>query len=559
MNLKSNLRNGYSTNVFIRMAEIDTMDPAQEYVETMLSRHKKMDELTENGTRQYKNAVVFVTGGTGFLGKQLIEKLIRSTKLSKVFVVLRPKKGKGVEERLSELLKEPVFDKLRKKQPEFAEKIIPVAGDVSELNLGIGDQEWHILTDEVNIIFHLAATTRFDASIRESTLINIRGAKEALRLGKECKNLKSYVHVSTAYANATHSRVNAQVREDFYPSPIDPDMMIELIDSVEESRLNDMTPSLIHDWPNTYCFTKAIAEEAVRAMSGDLPICVVKPSIVIGAMKEPTPGWIDMSAVYGVTGAGLGAGLGLMHTSMTNPNVNLGLIPVDYVNNAIIVAAWETAKQKSTKDLNPKVYTVISSTRSPRKWSDLYKLLQDITLWKYPSPMSIAYSLYLQTSSPFLYWVYSWLFHMIPAYIADGVCSVLGRQRRFVKLFTKMTRLMLALSYFSLNDWHFADDNTEALYDNLSAADKEIFSFDIDRLNWTEFVASWGVGVRQYILKDGLVNTRYGIKRLKMLRALTYIGTIIYLFVLYKTIQFSFYFLSFAVSSVLNYINLRNS
>ncbi|CAH0697622.1 unnamed protein product [Spodoptera exigua] len=291
-------------------------------------------------------------------------------------------------------------------------------------------------------------------------------------------------------------------------------MMIELIDSVEESRLNDMTPSLIQDWPNTYCFTKAIAEEAVRTMSGDLPICVVKPSIVIGAMKEPTPGWIDMSAVYGVTGAGLGAALGLMHTSMTNPNVNLGLIPVDYVNNAIIVAAWETAKQKSTKDSNPKVYTVISSTRSPRKWSDLYKLLQDITLWKYPSPMSIAYSLYLQTSSPFLYWVYSWLFHMIPAYIADGVCSALGRQRRFVKLFTKMTRLMLALSYFSLNDWHFADDNTEALYDNLSAADKEIFSFDIDRLNWTEFVASWGVGdckTRDYLDLGG----NYGIQNWK--------------------------------------------
>ncbi|KAH9643944.1 hypothetical protein HF086_016494 [Spodoptera exigua] len=487
------------------------MDPAQEYVETMLSRHKKMDELTESGDsavqKFYQDAVV-------------------STKLSKVFVVLRPKKGKGVEERLSELLKEPVFDKLRKKQPEFAEKIIPVAGDV-------------------NIIFHLAATTRFDASIRESTLINIRGAKEALRLGKECKNLKSYVHVSTAYANATHSRINAQVREDFYPSPIDPDMMIELIDSVEESRLNDMTPredDICHNLHSWYELKMTVS---------------TSKGSVIGAMKEPTPGWIDMSAVYGITGAGLGAALGLMHTSMTNPNVNLGLIPVDYVNNAIIVAAWETAKQKSTKDSNPKVYTVISSTRSPRKWSDLYRLLQDITLWKYPSPMSIAYSLYIQTSSPFLYWVYSWLFHMIPAYIADGVCSALGRQRRFVKLFTKMTRLMLALSYFSLNDWHFADDNTEALYDNLSAADKEIFSFDIDRLNWTEFVASWGVGVRQYILKDGLVNTRYGIKRLKMLRALTYIGTIIYLFALYKTIQFSFYFLSFAVSSVLNYVNLQ--
>ncbi|CAH1643969.1 unnamed protein product [Spodoptera littoralis] len=413
------------------MAAIDTMDPAQEYLETMLSRHKKMDDLTERGDSAvqqfYQDAVVFVTGATGFLGKQLIEKLIRSTKLSKVYVVLRPKKGNSVEERLSELLKEPVFDKLRIQQPAFAEKIVPVAGDVGELNLGISYQEWNIMADEVNVIFHLAAATRFDASIRESTLINIRGTKEALRFGKQCKNL-----------------------------------------------------NLIENWPNTYCFTKAIAEEAVRALSGDLPICVVKPSI----------------------------GLGLMHTSMTNGKVHLGLIPVDYVNNTIIVAAWETAKQKSTKDKKPKVYTVVSTTRSPKKWSDLSKLLKELTVWKYPTPMSMGYSLYLQTRIPFLYWVYSWLFHMIPAYIADGVCSVLGRQKRFVKLYTKMTRLMVALSYFTLNDWHFADNNTEALYDNLSAADKEIFSFDIDRLNWTEFMSSFVIGVRQYILKDGLVNTK---------------------------------------------------
>ncbi|XP_022837119.1 fatty acyl-CoA reductase wat-like [Spodoptera litura] len=536
------------------MAEIDTMDPAQEYLETMLSRHKKMDDLTERGDSAvqqfYQDAVVFVTGGTGFLGKQLIEKLIRSTKLSKVYVVLRPKKSNSVEERLRELLKEPVFDKLRKQQPEFAEKIIPVAGDVSELNLGISYQEWNIMADEVNVIFHLAATTRFDASIRESTMINIRGTKETLRFGKQCKNLKSYVHVSTAYANACHSRINSQVLEDFYPPPVEPDMMIELIDSMEEERLNNITPGLIENWPNTYCFTKAVAEEAVRALSGDLPICVVKPSLVIGALNEPQPGWIDVSAVYGITGVSIGVGLGLMHTSMTNGKVHLGLIPVDYVNNAIIVAAWETGKRKSTKDKKPKVYTVVSTTRSPKKWSDLSKLLKELTVWKYPTPMSMGYSLYLQTRIPFLYWVYSWLFHMIPAYIADGICSVLGRQRRFVKLYTKMTRLMVTLSYFTLNDWHFADNNTEALYDNLSAADKEIFSFNIDRLNWTEFMSSFVIGVRQYILKDGLVNTKYAIKKVKVLRLLTYIGTAIYLYLLYKIVCYSYSSLTFAVGKV---------
>ena len=55
-------------------------------------------------TEFYTDRDIFVTGGTGFMGKCLLEKILRSIPgKGKVFVLVRPKKGKSAQERLREL------------------------------------------------------------------------------------------------------------------------------------------------------------------------------------------------------------------------------------------------------------------------------------------------------------------------------------------------------------------------------------------------------------------------------------------------------------------------
>ena len=53
---------------------------------------------------------VFMTGGTGFLGKVLIEKLLRSCPdVGTIYMLSRPKKGKSAQERINAIFQEQVY------------------------------------------------------------------------------------------------------------------------------------------------------------------------------------------------------------------------------------------------------------------------------------------------------------------------------------------------------------------------------------------------------------------------------------------------------------------
>lgn len=58
----------------------------------------------------YRGKNIFITGGTGFLGVAIIEKFLRSCpEIGGIYLLLRPKKGKEIQERLEELTKNKVI------------------------------------------------------------------------------------------------------------------------------------------------------------------------------------------------------------------------------------------------------------------------------------------------------------------------------------------------------------------------------------------------------------------------------------------------------------------
>lgn len=98
----------------------------------------------------YAGASVFITGGTGFLGKLLIEKLLRSCpELSTIYVLVRGKKGKEAHQRVEELFEDAVFGPLAGQFPKFRHKVVGIAGDCGAKNLGLSEQDTQLLISEV--------------------------------------------------------------------------------------------------------------------------------------------------------------------------------------------------------------------------------------------------------------------------------------------------------------------------------------------------------------------------------------------------------------------------
>lgn len=151
---------------------------------------------------------VFITGGTGFVGKVLIEKLLYEFRnIGKIYIMLRPKAGRPIRKRLDEMIEGAVFERVRKECPQQFDKLHPIAGDVGFPGLGINPMDMHTLIDNVSIVFHSAATIRFDDPLgyvccccsralftellwhRYALQINTLGTKRILQLVQKLRNL----------------------------------------------------------------------------------------------------------------------------------------------------------------------------------------------------------------------------------------------------------------------------------------------------------------------------------------------------------------------------------
>ena len=97
--------------------------------------------------------------------------------------------------------------------------------------------------------------------------------------------LQSVVHVSTAYANCNRN----DVAEMIYPPPIQPSKLLDASEWMDDQVFDVLTNKIISDRPNTYTFTKALAEYVISQEGLDLPLAIIRPSIVGSSWREPMP------------------------------------------------------------------------------------------------------------------------------------------------------------------------------------------------------------------------------------------------------------------------------
>jgi len=174
----------------------------------------------------YAEKTIFITGATGFLGKIVIEKLLRDCPLvKKIFLLTRSRRGVNPQQRIDNILDSGVFDKVRDMGGDWRSKIVPVKGDIAEENLGLSDEDWETLQESVEIVFHSAATVRFDEDLKDAMCLNLKGTQNIIKLCRGIKHLEVLVHVSTAYANCDRDTIEERI----YPPSVDPDRLANSI------------------------------------------------------------------------------------------------------------------------------------------------------------------------------------------------------------------------------------------------------------------------------------------------------------------------------------------
>lgn len=108
----------------------------------------------------YNGKVIFVTGSTGFLGKFIIEKLLSSTNVSKIYLLIRNKRNVSAEERFESFKKDPIFT--FRTPNHMLDRLSYITGDIRTPNLGLCPDAQSQLISNVQIVIHSAASVNFN-------------------------------------------------------------------------------------------------------------------------------------------------------------------------------------------------------------------------------------------------------------------------------------------------------------------------------------------------------------------------------------------------------------
>ena len=136
--------------------------------------------------------------------------------------------------------------------------------------------------------------------------------------------------MSTAYANCDHAIISEQL----YETPVQAENLIQLTEWMKDDMIDLISNKLVKPKPNTYTYTKSIAESLVVREMKNLPCSIIRPSIIGSTWREPFSGWIDNfngpSALFPAVGTGL------LRTMYGSYDAVCDLVPVDIVNDLFV-------------------------------------------------------------------------------------------------------------------------------------------------------------------------------------------------------------------------------
>ncbi|XP_012075826.2 fatty acyl-CoA reductase 3 isoform X1 [Jatropha curcas] len=240
------------------------------------------------------------------------------------------------------------------------------------------------MINDLDFILNFAATTRFDERYDVALGTNALGAKNVLCFAKNCLKLKLFIHISTAYVCGESSGL---IMEKSYQLGetlngvlgLNIEEEKKLIDrKLNQLRREGATEANIkkamidmgterakaYGWPNTYVFTKAMGEMVIGHLKENLPVVIIRPTMVTSTWREPFPGWIEGARTIDALTVGYGSGK--MSFFVADLTAIVDVIPADMVVNTIIAAMMVHANNQPCQV----VYHIGSSLGNPIRYSN---------------------------------------------------------------------------------------------------------------------------------------------------------------------------------------------
>jgi len=495
----------------------------------------------------FRGKHILLIGVTGFIGKVwLANTLTDLLDAGCIYLLIRRQKSNPAQQRFERLISEsPVFDPLyarhgRKLLEFIRERVQVIEGDVTLPGLGLEPGVANELRGKLDLIINSSGLTDFNPDLREAVSSNVDAVMNVLEFVRQSDHA-GLIHLSTCYAaGRCDGRVSENLRPDYTPiglSTFDAEQewksLHRQIDEIQASaegaavteglrrlavgkehaakglhgavlenqirknrfrwlrdELTEAGKRRAHElgWPNTYTFTKSLAESLLAKYGPDLPVAIVRPAIVESSITQPFRGWNE-----GInTSAALSYLLGTFFRQLpTNERKRLDVIPVDSVCRGMTLIAAAVLERR-----HEPVYQLATSVTNPcdmRRSIELtslahrkhYRALEGMEYWlrlRFDA-IPVSKERYNRMSAPAQRAIIKSIqrvaaplpFKKMPLAKAD---RNLEKVEKLIELFEP---------FILLNEHDFVAENVEKLSHALVPGEKQAFGYDTNSIDWWDY------------------------------------------------------------------------
>ena len=508
------------------------------------------DEPRHAGTLSVRKALggkrVMLIGVTGFIGKVwLANTLLDLPEIGKLYLLVRRQKSNPAQKRFEKVIEEsPVFDPLFERYGDrlgayLAERVEVVEGDVSQPGLGLEPAVADRLQKDLDLIINSSGLTDFNPDLRDALAVNVDSTYHLIEFIRGSDHA-ALLHLSTCYvAGQRDGRVGERMRPNYTPAGVaDFDAerewhaLHEMVESAEaraegpevteglkkqalgkEHAAKDLHGAALENqirknrirwlknylteagikrarelgWPNTYTFSKSLAESLIAKYGEGLPIAIVRPSIVETSVYKPFRGWNE-----GInTSASLSYLLGTAFRQLpSNERKRLDIIPVDAVCSGMTLIAAALVERR-----HDPLYQLATSVSNPCDMGRCieltslghrkhYRAQEGLEYWLRlrMDAIPVSKARYNRMSAP----AQKMIIKSIQAIMSPlPVKKPLAKAERSLERVEKLIELF---EPFILHNEHdFVADNVEKLAQALVPEERAVFGYDAAGVDWWEY------------------------------------------------------------------------